>query len=59
MREQTIGPPLDSRARTTTITRFNFKSFFAYSQIIDTPDSFIVHLFHQNKKSAVIVIEGG
>ena len=49
MREQTIGQPLDSRARTTMITRFNFKFFFTYSQIIDTPDSFIVHLFYQKQ----------
>jgi len=27
----------------------SLESFFAYSQIIDTPDSFIVHLFHRKK----------
>ena len=36
--------PLDSRTRTTTSTRFNL-IFFAYSQKIDTPESFIVLFF--------------
>ena len=43
--------------RTTMSTRFKLSSF-AYSQNIDTPESFIVPFFIR-KDSTVIYIEGG
>ena len=49
--------PQDSRTRTTTSTRFDFK-FFAYSQKINSPESFVVFLSPE-KISTVIFIAGG
>ena len=47
--------PLDSRARTTTSTRFHLKFFHVFSNIRHR-GNFTLHLFHQKKK-AVIFIE--
>ena len=50
--------PLDSRTRTTTSTRFDYRFFSVFSQLNrDTLESFMVLLIHQ--KSTVIFIEGG
>ena len=59
MREQTIGQPLDSRARTTTITRFNFKFFFHVFSNNRHPGQLHCTSFLPKKISAVIVIEEG
>ena len=49
---------LDSRTRTTTSTRFDYRFFSVFSQLNrDTLESFMVLLIHQ--KSTVIFIEGG
>ena len=49
--------PLDSRTMGLRVRDLTREVFFAYSQIIDTPESFIALLFHQ-KINTVILTKG-
>ena len=51
--------PLDSRTMGLRVRDLTREVFFAYSQIIDTPESFIALLFHQNQKINTVILTKG